>query len=113
MNGSVVLASGVEASRLGSETFPGLQRRGGRGGRHGAGIERGVSLGAVSSCNGHRAGQVDRDRDARSVVALDRPQAPRQVLTALVGLLRGAGECHARFQRVVSKTPVSGSACSL
>ena len=42
-----------------------------------------------SSCVGVGLASVDRQRDARAVEPLDRPQAPGQVLAALVGLLRG------------------------
>ena len=40
------------------------------------------------------------DRHAGPVVALDRAQAPGQVLPALIGLLRGAQERHARGERI-------------
>ena len=58
-------------------------------------------------------GQVHRQRHAGAVEALDRPQAPGQVLATLIGRLATHCERHAGCKVVVSRTPVSGSACSL
>ena len=113
MNGSVVLASGVEASRVGIGRCPAAasrrawssrrrRRRAWR--RPGRPCRAAIGTGLASD---------DRQRHAGPVEALDRAQAPGQVLAALVGQLRGARERHARFQRVGQQHAGSGSACSL
>ena len=54
----------------------------------------------VSSCKIEELARRDGDRHAGPVVRLDRAQAPGQILAALVGLLRGAHERHARRERI-------------
>ena len=96
MNGSVVLASGVEASCVGSARVPARRGRGWCRGRHGAGVERGIRLGSTVELQDRGASKVDDQRHARPVVTLDRAQAPRQVLPLLVGQRRRRAGIHRR-----------------
>jgi len=80
---------------------------------NGAGIERGEGVGTRVERQGRRAGPGDRQGDAGTVEPLDRPQAPGEVLAALVGRLEALANATPGASVVVRSTPVSGSAFSL
>ena len=105
---------GRGGEQVGIDDVPGCSVAAGVAVRDGAGVERGEGLGAGVELQGIGIGQRDGQRDAGPVVALDRAQAPGQVLAALVrAAARRSRSVTPGASVSVSSTPVSGSACSL